>query len=535
MRGQHCCTSNMTHTLAKDTPTWGPFRRGHKSLLLDASLVYAWGRVAPARRADEAGHGREAPRTMRAPSPERASRLPSIALLIAILATGSLGLPMMAAETLPPSGSADQDGQGADVVSLDTAFRFDAEGLISLADRSLLPAVPGSISARWYPHRGWMVAVFEGLDLSDTGPLCLGTAAIDPATSLITQATYAPTAAGACDDSGAGTVPLASAETGVRSCGDSIAYVTRIPSEFDGPLVANVVTFEGDGTGTGISGRLELPSLQRELDPEVVACGPLPPERQPVARTPEAVPTPAPTLALNGPGTVAASERAGPPPLQPVEACPEAGSGELEEILASPAGPYLLWNPEAADAASPTIVFLPGGGGGYGAAQRLWDTVFADGAGFEGLRVVIPYAVDEDLIGQAMRTYAIIDEVLWCFGGNPRAVHLGGTSNGGLAAFGLMVREPTRFATLTGAPGAFPVQDPGSVDPEVWAEILAGRAVLNGVGEFDVDWRPEVMATHNALAAAGIESVYVEFPRQGHVAIPEFDSSALRAFWEAHS
>jgi pimeloyl-ACP methyl ester carboxylesterase len=190
--------------------------------------------------------------------------------------------------------------------------------------------------------------------------------------------------------------------------------------------------------------------------------------------------------------------------------------------------------PTVDDGAGATIVFLPGGGGGYGTAQRVWQTVFSGGAGFEAYRVIIPYAVDEDLIDQALRTFDIIDEVLWCFGGDPMQVHLGGSSNGGLAAFGLMARAPERFATLVGAPGAFPVQDPSAVDAETWFELLAGRAVLNGVGAFDTEWRVEVIATHNALAGAGIESHFVEFPGQGHVLSPRFDSRALLEFWESH-
>jgi len=49
-----------------------------------------------------------------------------------------------------------------------------------------------------------------------------------------------------------------------------------------------------------------------------------------------------------------------------------------------------------------------------------------------------------------------------------------------------------------------------------------------------VDWRAEVIATHNVLAAAGIESVFVEFPQQGHVPGPRFDSSVLLEFWGSH-
>jgi len=72
--------------------------------------------------------------------------------------------------------------------------------------------------------------------------------------------------------------------------------------------------------------------------------------------------------------------------------------------------------------------------------------------------------------------------VLACYGGDPTEVHLAGTSNGGLAAFALMTVHPEYFATLLGVPGAFPVQDPATIDRAVLGRTLAGRAVFNGVG-----------------------------------------------------
>jgi hypothetical protein len=97
-----------------------------------------------------------------------------------------------------------------------------------------------------------------------------------------------------------------------------------------------------------------------------------------------------------------------------------------------------------------------------------------------------------------------------------------------------MVAHPTYFATLLGAPGAFPVPDPAAVAPAAWHRALHGRAVFNGVGSHDAEWKPEVIATHNALAAAGIESVYVEFPDQGHVTNAAFDPAILFDFWRQH-
>jgi len=424
--------------------------------------------------------------------------------------------------------------EATDAVVLQTAYRFDAEGLLSLSDGTLLPVANGSVTAQWYALNGWVALLLDGLDLGAAGPLCLGTSTIDPLSGLLTQATFAATAEGGCDDAGAGPVPLAGSDTGVRTCGDTVAFITRIPVETGGPLIANVLVFAGDGSGVGLTGRLDAPRLDRELDASLVDCDALPPPRVPVPAT--AVPAPVPVLtpAPHRPGSLPSERRAPAPSPVAAETCPDTDPTALVDVNRTAAGPYLMHHPATSEPGAPTIVFLPGGSGSYAGAQRVWETFFSSGRGFEQFRVVIPYALDGELIDQALRTFAIVDEVLWCHQGDPMRVHLAGSSNGGLAAFGLMGREPERFATLLGAPGAFPVQDPAKVDPGVWVDLLAGRAVFNAVGEFDVDWQQEVMATHNALTAAGIESFYVELPRQGHIPGSDFDSSILLDFWSSH-
>jgi enterochelin esterase-like enzyme len=109
-----------------------------------------------------------------------------------------------------------------------------------------------------------------------------------------------------------------------------------------------------------------------------------------------------------------------------------------------------------------------------------------------------------------------------------------GSSNGGLAAFALILAQPDRFATLLGAPGAFDVSDPSTVDPRFWVDALLGQAVFNGGGELDVFWQSEVEAINEALTAAGIESQYVEFPGRGHSFRNGFDASVFFDFWLAH-
>ncbi len=196
--------------------------------------------------------------------------------------------------------------------------------------------------------------------------------------------------------------------------------------------------------------------------------------------------------------------------------------------------PSVIRRPTTDDPGAPTVVFLAGGSGGRSSAQRVWEVVFAGRSEANRFQVVLPYSVDVNFIDEAPRTLAIVNEVLACYGGDPREVHLAGTSNGGLAAFALMATHPEYFASLLGVPGAFPVQDPATIDPALLGRTLAGRAVFNGVGGLDGAWRPEVIATHNALAGAGIESVFAEFPGEGHVLSPTFDPSAFFDFWESH-
>ncbi|MBI2940346.1 MAG: hypothetical protein HYY04_07880 [Chloroflexi bacterium] len=143
---------------------------------------------------------------------------------------------------------------------------------------------------------------------------------------------------------------------------------------------------------------------------------------------------------------------------------------------------------------------------------------------------MVPYSVEDDFIDEAGRTFEILDEVLACYGGDAAKVHIAGVSNGGLVAFALMLARPDRFATLLGAPGSFSRQDPAA-----WARALAGRAVFNGVGSNDDGWKSEVKATHDALVAAGVESVYVEFAGQGHIVGEAFDESVFFEFWATHS
>ncbi len=243
--------------------------------------------------------------------------------------------------------------------------------------------------------------------------------------------------------------------------------------------------------------------------------------------------SPSPAAATTAP-TVAPAATAAATISEVTDACAPAQAGELHDVTRTPASPYFVHHPDLGGADVPTVVFLSGGRGTRRGAQRAWEDVLSNSEQAGAFRVVLPYSVDIDFIDDARRTFAILDEVLACYGGDPAKVHLGGTSNGGHAAFGLMMIRPELFATLLGAPGAFATADPASVDLAIWTAALTGRAVFNGVGELDDDWKPDVRATHEALVAAGIGSVYVEFQGAGHRLSDEIDANLFYDFWSVH-
>jgi len=196
----------------------------------------------------------------------------------------------------------------------------------------------------------------------------------------------------------------------------------------------------------------------------------------------------------------------------------------------TPASPYFLRHPSEDSPDTPTVMFLPGGStGNRNAAERVWDNYLSGGDGVDDYRIVIPYAEDFDLYDDEDRVLAIVEEVLECHGGDPSRFHIAGYSRGGQIVFGLMLRRPELFATVLGAPGEFFV-----VEPESWRQELSGKAVFNGVGENDEEWLPYVRAIHEGLVEAGVESLYVEFPGEGHRLSPEFDENIFFGFWASH-
>lgn len=210
--------------------------------------------------------------------------------------------------------------------------------------------------------------------------------------------------------------------------------------------------------------------------------------------------------------------------------CPAATSG-LQDVTGTPAAPYLVRHPTAEPdgESGHVVVFLAGGPGDGGSASIAYNSFLSRAEAVEQVWAVMPYTDDGSMSDEGERIVAVVDEVLDCWGGDAGRVHLAGTSNGGRAAFAIMLEQSERFATLLGAPGYFTEEDSSR-----WASALADRAVFNGVGELDESWLEVVSATHETLLGLGVDSTYEEFAGQGHVPDESFDQSVLFDFWLAH-
>ena len=213
----------------------------------------------------------------------------------------------------------------------------------------------------------------------------------------------------------------------------------------------------------------------------------------------------------------------------PPDWCEEAQLDTLQDVTTTPAATYFVHHPASGDIHVPIVVFLPGGNGQRGAGEGVWNGFLAEGAGVDSVRAVIPYAADGNMLDEYDRSLDVVAEVIQCYGGDVAHVHLGGTSNGGMGAFSLMLDAHETFATLLGAPGVF-----SGATPSQLTKALSGKAVFNGVGELDSGWLAAVEATHNQLVSLGIDSTYEVFEGQGHLPNQGFDKAALFDFWLAH-
>lgn len=207
--------------------------------------------------------------------------------------------------------------------------------------------------------------------------------------------------------------------------------------------------------------------------------------------------------------------------------CVPARSG-LQNVRMSDAAPYLVHHPASPNEDTPTILFLPGGDGSRDIAEQVYALWLEGGQGEDDFRIIVPYAADRSLSREAGRLIPVLDEVLRCYGGTNTRVHLGGTSNGGILAFQLMLDHPDRFSSLLGAPGYF---EEGS--PSAWATALTGKRFLAAVGaQDDAQWLSAAQDTHQALIDRGIDGQLLVLPNQGHILDETFDPTVFFDFWQ---
>ena len=221
--------------------------------------------------------------------------------------------------------------------------------------------------------------------------------------------------------------------------------------------------------------------------------------------------------------------RQNPPVPVKADYCEPVIADELQEVLTTPATSYFMHHPAVISSEVPTVIFLPGGSGNRRVAESVWMNFLWQGEGLHAFRIVVPYSVDLDLFDDVPRVFRIREEVLACFGGDPGKVHIAGTSNEGHMAFYMLMTRAQLIASLLGASGEFPTNQPDRL-----VEALSGRAVPNGVGANDEDWKPGVLGTHKGFIKAGGDSVYVEFAGEGHQVSAEFDETIVFEFWTSH-
>ncbi len=133
-----------------------------------------------------------------------------------------------------------------------------------------LPFDLGSIEVHWFRAGDRMVAVYIGLDLDATGPLC-------PGNSIFTgpgweHITNAPSPGADC--TGAPTIiDSVPGVSGVQTCNGLVSYITDIPSDLDGDLFGSVEIYDPAGAHTGASGFVVTVAADvPEIDPATLSC-----------------------------------------------------------------------------------------------------------------------------------------------------------------------------------------------------------------------------------------------------------------------
>lgn len=147
---------------------------------------------------------------------------------------------------------------------IDQAYAFDG----SAPDPDLLPARPGDVTARWYRAGGVLAVVYDGLAVD--APACPGNSA--QTTAGFDFVSNAPLPGTSCD--GFPTLIESNATQGVQICGDTVSYLTLIPTDFAAVLYASIERPVDGVGGVGLTGfvLVEDPSTVPEIIPALLSC-----------------------------------------------------------------------------------------------------------------------------------------------------------------------------------------------------------------------------------------------------------------------
>ena len=151
------------------------------------------------------------------------------------------------------------------VGSVDAGYKFGANPGVATDDD--LPFALGSIEVHWYRGGGFYIAVYRGLDLAATGPLCPGNSA--QTANGFEFVSNAPSPGATCE----GAPKIAEPPHGVLVCNGLVSYLTQIPDGTEGTLFGSVEVFSADANNVGASGfAVPDPTSMPEVDPATLDC-----------------------------------------------------------------------------------------------------------------------------------------------------------------------------------------------------------------------------------------------------------------------
>lgn len=187
--------------------------------------------------------------------------------------------------------------------------------------------------------------------------------------------------------------------------------------------------------------------------------------------------------------------------------------------LASDAGRtlrYALLLPDHFDPTQtyPTLLALPPGGQDETMVEAGLNRYWGRQATARGWVVVSPVAPEGVLFFQGSEKLipALLDEIQQRVHIEGGKFHLTGASNGGLSAFRIALKWPSRFQSLVVLPGFPPdKQDFARLDrlAEIPVRMFAGGA--------DTRWAEQERRTKKQLDALGVDAALKVFPGEGHI------------------